>query len=308
VSGRYAPSPTGALHIGNLRTALLAWLFARTTDRRFLMRIEDLDDTADKRIGLGQLADLEAIGLDWDDPVLHQSDRVDRYRHHLTVLRDAGLTYPCWCSRREVREAASAPHGDPMPDGAYPGTCRDLSPAERGDRAAATEQPPALRLRSQVASIEFVDNLHGTVRAGVDDFVLQRRDGVPSYNLAVVVDDAETGVDQVVRGDDLLLSTPRQLHLADLLGLPRPTHAHVPLAVNAEGERLAKRDGAITLADLGRLGLAPAAVVALLARSLGLAGEREQPTAPDLIERFDAEGLPRTPWVFVGPDEIGSHP
>ncbi|PFW99777.1 Glutamyl-Q tRNA(Asp) synthetase [Nocardia farcinica] len=205
-AGRYAPSPSGDLHLGNLRTALLAWLFARASGRRFLLRVEDLDRVrpgAQQR----QLADLRAIGLDWDGPVVCQSQRRTRYEAAITRLREAGLTYECYCTRREIQQAATAPHG---PLGAYPGTCRDLSDTERAERRAQG-RPAALRLRAERTDFEIVDQLHGRYRGPVDDVVLRRGDGLPAYNLAVVVDDAAQGVDQVVRGDDLLPSTPRGL-------------------------------------------------------------------------------------------------
>ena len=247
-AGRYAPSPTGELHLGNLRTALLAWLFARSTDRRFLLRIEDLD-TERVRVGLAdqQRADLEALGLDFDGEPVLQSGRGPAYAAALEAL--AGRTYECFCTRREIAEAASAPHGVV---GRYPGTCRDLTRAQRAERRQA--RTPALRLRAEEAEQAVSDLLHAEVHGVVDDIVVRRNDGVAAYHLAVVVDDADSGVDQVVRGDDLLPSAISQAYLARLLGHAPPTYAHVPLAVNTQGRRLAKRDGAVTLADLGALG------------------------------------------------------
>jgi glutamyl-tRNA synthetase len=290
-AGRFAPSPSGDLHVGNLRTALLAWLWARSTGRRFVLRIDDLDRVrtgAEER----QLADLSALGLDWDGPILRQSARLDVYRDAVAELTDAGRTYPCFCTRREIQEAPSAPHA---PFGTYPGACRDLTADEIRDRSAA--RPAALRLRSDVVEWSIRDELHGTVSGAVDDFVLLRNDGVPAYNLTVVVDDAAQGVDHVVRGDDLLTSTPRQAYLASLLGLDPPTYVHVPLAVNAAGARLAKRDGAVTWTELEALGVDP---FRLIADSLGLAG-----AAPsDLLNSFDPAGVPREPWVFEPPERI----
>ncbi|MCM6778542.1 tRNA glutamyl-Q(34) synthetase GluQRS [Nocardia sp. CDC159] len=288
-AGRFAPSPSGDLHLGNLRTALLAWLFARSTGRAFVIRVEDLDRV---RPGAAerQLADLAAIGLDWDGPITWQSRRLDRHHAAIARLTAAGLTYECYCTRREIQQAATAPHG---PMGAYPGTCRELSGAERAARRAEG-RPAALRLRSDTAEFEIADELHGNYRGLVDDFVLRRGDGIPAYNLAVVVDDAEQGIDQVVRGDDLLPSTPRQAYLAALLGFSVPRYAHVPLVLNAEGKRLAKRDGAVTLADRLSLGETPEQVVALLADSLGY--RADSPTA--LLRQFRPESLPRQPWTF----------
>ncbi|MFD4467860.1 tRNA glutamyl-Q(34) synthetase GluQRS [Rhodococcus sp. NPDC058505] len=293
-AGRFAPSPSGDLHLGNLRTALLAWLFARSTGRAFLMRIEDLDRVrpgAEQR----QLADLTAIGIDWDGDLVHQSRRTGRYADAVDTLDAAGLTYECFCTRREIQQAVTAPHG---PDGHYPGTCRDLTAAQRQEKRDSG-RPPALRLRADLAAFTVHDLLRGPHTGLVDDVVLRRGDGVPAYNLAVVVDDAAQGIDQVVRGDDLLGSAPRQAYLASLLGLPVPVYAHVPLALNADGQRLAKRDGAVTLADQRAAGRDPHAVRGLLARTLGLAEPGERPSMPDLLDRFDPDVLPRDPWVFV---------
>ena len=228
-SGRFAPSPSGDLHVGNLRTALLAWLFARSTGRRFVVRMEDLDRVRAGSAGR-QLADLAAIGLDWDGPVVHQSSRTGRYEDALRRLTADGLTYECFCTRREIQQAASAPHPDPaLPvgstaDGSYPGTCRDLSTAEIDDRRRAG-RPSALRLRAGTDRWTVDDVLRGSFTGVVDDVVLRRNDGVAAYNLAVVVDDAAQGIDQVVRGDDLLTSAPRQAYLGSLLGLPSVTYA-----------------------------------------------------------------------------------
>ncbi|MFE3441941.1 tRNA glutamyl-Q(34) synthetase GluQRS [Nocardia sp. NPDC059180] len=296
-AGRYAPSPSGDLHLGNLRTALLAWLFARGSGRRFVLRVDDLD-----RVRAGaearQLADLAAIGLDWDLPVVRQSDRLAHYAAAIDRLTAAGLTYECFCTRREIQQAATAPHG---PMGAYPGTCRNLTDTDRA-RKRDKGRPAALRLRASVTEFEITDQLHGRYRGPVDDVVLRRGDGIPAYNLAVVVDDAEQGIDQVVRGDDLLPSTPRQAYLATLLGLAVPHYAHVPLVLNTSGQRLAKRDGAVTLADRRALGDTTEQVVAALARSLGYSGH----TAADLLSEFDPADLPSEPWT-LDPDGLLQH-
>ncbi len=294
--GRFAPSPTGSLHLGNLRTALLAWLFARSAGSRFVVRVEDLDPGAVREHFVAeQLSDLAALGLDWDGPVERQSAHAGRYAAAIDALTDAGLTYPCYCTRREIREAARAPHG-PYPEGAYPGTCLHLSPAER-ERRARSGRDPALRLRAGGVRVGFEDRLHGEVQGAVDDLVLRRGDGTPAYNLAVVVDDAAQGIEEVVRGDDLLASTPRQIHLGELLGLPSPTYAHVPLVLGVDGARLAKRHGAVTLADLAAAGTSAPQVLGRLATSLGLAADGEAVTPAALMDRFDPAALPRTPWV-----------
>jgi glutamyl-tRNA synthetase len=284
-AGRFAPSPSADLHIGNLRTAVLAWLFARSTGRRFLIRVEDLDDRTHDDVADGQLADLAAIGLTWDAQPDWQSARPQRYESVIDSLARRGLVYECFCSRREILEAPRAPHA---PEGAYPGTCRELTPDQRSQRHHAG-RPPALRLRADIAECTVTDRIHGPYTGAVDDFVLRRGDGVPAYNLAVVVDDAHSGIDQVVRGDDLLSSSPRQAYLAGLLGYPQPVYAHVPMALNADGKRLAKRDGAVTLAELG----VPRAW-ALITESLGWPAT----DLNELLQRFDPATLPRQPWVY----------
>jgi glutamyl-tRNA synthetase len=297
MTGRYAPSPTGTLHLGNLRTALLAWLFARSSGSRFLMRVDDLD-TGRVRAGIAeaQLADLAAIGLDWDPPVVWQSRRRERHVDALARLEAAGLVYPCFCTRREIREAASAPHG-PLPEGAYPGTCRDLAASRRSELEAAG-RPPALRLRAGAARIGFTDRLLGHTESVVDDVVLRRNDGAVSYNLAVVVDDADQGVEEVVRGADLAGGTPRQVLIGRLLGLPQPAYAHVPLILGPDRRRLAKRHGAVTLAERLAGGQAADEVRGELAATLGLAESGETPSMHELLDRFDPERLPREPTVI----------
>ena len=298
MTGRFAPSPTGDLHVGNLRTALLAWLMARRSRRRFVVRMEDLDVvTASPEAAADQLSDLAALGIDWDGDVIVQSERFDRYRAAIATLTAAGLVYPCFCTRREIRAeiaaAAAAPHGVAGIPGGYPGTCRDLTDAERDERRAAG-RPAALRLRAEATTIAFTDVIAGPSEGPVDDVVLARADGVPAYNLAVVVDDAAQGVTQVVRGDDLLASTPRQIVLQRLLGYPQPEYAHVPLVVDADGGRLAKRHTAVTLGDLIGAGSTPARVRAALARSLGVDADADTPPG-DLIARFDVAAVPRRP-------------
>ena len=296
LTGRYAPSPTGALHLGNLRTALVAWLSARSQGGRFVMRVEDLDPVvARPEHERAQLADLAALGLDWDGDPLRQSERGPIYETAIAELETAGLTYPCYCSRREIADAASAPHDGPP--GAYPGTCRHLDAAQQAQRQAEGRRP-AWRLRASGQAVTVIDVLHGPVTAVVDDLVLRRNDGVAAYNLAVVVDDAAQQVTEVVRGDDLLSSSPRQAYLAQLLGLAVPTYFHVPLVLGPTGARLAKRDGAVTLADLATFGVSAVEVRSRLAASLGLCRDDEQPTMDQLLDRFDPMILPTYPWEF----------
>ncbi|HEY7050989.1 MAG TPA: tRNA glutamyl-Q(34) synthetase GluQRS [Mycobacterium sp.] len=285
-AGRFAPSPSADLHIGNLRTAVLAWLFARSTARRFLIRVDDLDDRTFPEIGRRQLADLAAIGLIPDEPPEWQTRHPQRYDDVITRLADAQLLYECYCSRRDIQQAPRAPHA---PQGAYPGTCRDLTGTQRAARRVETGRSPALRLRAGVTEFTVHDLLHGDYTGVVDDFVMRRGDGVPAYNLAVVVDDAAQNVDQVVRGDDLLPSSPRQAYLAGVLGYPQRAYAHVPLVLNADGARLAKRDGAVTLAEIGAQ-----RAVEQISASLGWPSH----TLDELLSRFDPTRLPRDPWVY----------
>lgn len=285
-AGRFAPSPSADLHIGNLRTAVLAWLFARSTGRRFLMRVDDLDDRTHADIANRQLDDLAAMGLSWDEAPEWQSEHPARYDEVIAQLADRDFLYECYCSRRDIAQAPQAPHA---PQGAYPGTCRELTDTEREIRRAETGRPPALRLRTDAIVHTVHDLLHGDYTGIVDDFVVRRGDGVAAYNLAVVVDDAAAGIDQVVRGDDLLASSPRQAHLAKLLGYPEPTYAHVALVLNEDGARLAKRDGAVTLAEIG-----VQRAFAQISESLGWPAS----DLDELLARFDPARLPRRPWIY----------
>jgi glutamyl-tRNA synthetase len=269
-TGRFAPSPTGELHLGNLRTAVLAWCLARREGGRFLIRMEDLTTEKVADAETQQLDDLASLGITSDAEIVRSSERLDLYRSAISQLSSSGLTYPCFCSRREIREAVAAPH-DTDVAGGYPGTCAELDDRQRSERVASG-RPPALRLRAREATVEVRDELGARVSMEVDDFVLQRGDGLPAYNLAVVVDDAAQAVDQVVRGADLLDTTPRQVLLARLLGIESPRYMHVPLVVGVDGERLSKRHGAVTLADIARRGVGPNRVLGMFAKSVGLSG------------------------------------
>ncbi len=285
------------MHLGNARTFLLTWLHARALGAEILLRIDDLDGPRVKGgAAEGALLDLRWLGLDWDAhlPVLVQSERADVYDGAAERLVAAGLAFPCVCTRSEVEGAASAPHGPEGPR--YPGTCRGRfrTLAEAG---AATGRPAALRFLTPAGDVSFDDLLQGPQHmdpgAETGDFPIRKANGTAAYQLATVVDDAATGVDLVIRGDDLLPSTARQILLQRALGLPTPRHLHLPLVVGEDGRRLAKRHGDTRLATLRAEGVRPEAVVAWIARSAGLAGAGEEPSARDLVPRYDPARLPR---------------
>ena len=310
IRGRFAPSPTGPLHLGNARTALLAWLAARSRAGALVMRIEDLDGPR-VRPGLEDriLDELRWLGLDWDEGPdeggphgpYRQSERSGHYSAALDRLRTARLVYPCFCSRAEIAQASQAPHASDEGPG-YPGTCRDLPEGERAARSL--RRPPAWRFRVPVGPVPFDDVVHGPcsfdVAATVGDFVVARADGVPSYQLAVALDDAAMGITDVVRGDDLLPSTARQILLYRALELPVPRFAHVPLVVGEDGERLAKRHGALSLGELRQGGADPAAVVGMLAAISGLAPPDARVRPADLVRGFRLDSIPRGPVRLGG--------
>jgi glutamyl-tRNA synthetase len=295
--GRFAPSPTGPLHLGNAWAALLGWLWARKEGGAFALRVEDLDAARCRRPYVdGLLRDLEWLGLDFDGPVVFQSQRSDAYREALERLAVQGRVYPCFCTRAEVARAATAPHG-PAEDGpVYPGTCAGLSAAEA--EARGRTRAPALRFRVSSGVEHFLDAVHGRVvqdvEAVVGDFVVRRNDGVASYQLAVVVDDGAAAVTHVLRGEDLLHSTPRQLQLGRALGLHRLQYAHVPLLLGEDAKRLAKRAGPPSVSELREGGLAPEKLVGLLGRWAGLSDGRAL-RAQELLEAFSLAALPRAP-------------
>ncbi len=297
IRGRLAPSPTGFLHLGNAWAFLLAWLACRKDGGTLILRMEDIDpDRSRADYADAIIRDLRWLGLDWDEgpdvggpcgPYV-QSERLSLYAEALDRLASEGHTYPCYCTRKELRTLAGAPHvGDA--GAAYPGTCRTLSPERRAELEAAGRRP-CVRLRCPEAAYAFEDAVAGprsaTLEACGGDFALRRSDGVVAYQLAVVVDDGLMGVTQVVRGEDLLVSTPRQLALFDLLGFRRPAYMHLPLLCDPEGERLAKRHAGLTLASLRDAGVAPAAVVGYLGHKAGLL-EAAVPVHPrDLLPAF----------------------
>jgi glutamyl-tRNA synthetase len=300
---RLAPSPTGALHLGNARTFLINWLLARKLGWRIVLRIEDLDGPRIKR-GADQLAiaDLQWLGLDWDEGPIFQSSRLDAYRAAVNRLLDSKAAYPCVCTRKEVDASASAPHAE---DGAaiYPGTCRGRYATIQDALRDSHGRQPAVRLDTRGAVVDFTDEFSGPHHFDVDrelgDFVVAKGDETPAYQLAVVVDDAETRVTDVVRGDDLLDSAARQILLYDRLNLgPPPKYWHLPLIIGPDGRRLAKRHGDTRLASYREAGVPAAKMLALLGSWCGIDSSPADPTARDLIDRFDIAKISPTPIVF----------
>ena len=296
MTGRWAPSPTGEFHLGNLRTALLAWLFARSSDTELLWRFEDLDGAVKDDFYTYQLRDFQRIGLNWDGEIFRQSERLNLYRDAIEDLKRQGLTYRCWCTRREIREAAVAPHSH-LPEGAYPGKCRQLTKREISENERSGRNP-ALRVISEGQLIKIEDRQVGDFEGAVDDFVLCRGDLTPSYNLAVVIDDSDMGVTEVVRGDDLLQTTPRQVYLSGLLDIQPPSYAHVPLVLTQSGDRLAKRNGAVTLDDRLALGESELDVLNHLLSSLQLRNIESLGELDQIARHFDPSALSTSPWVF----------
>lgn len=303
---RLAPSPTGALHLGNARTFLANWVLARKHGWRILLRIEDIDGPRVKKDADRQaIEDLRWLGIDWDEGPIYQSARLAHYGGAIDRLLRDNLAYPCICSRREVELAASAPHAE---DGAaiYPGTCRGrFASVEEATRAAG--RPPAIRFRVANEPVEFADEFLGTIRYDVardlGDFVIAKSDGTPAYQLAVVVDDCEMGVTDVVRGDDLLDSTPRQILLYRALGWSAsiPRWWHLPLVVGPDGRRLAKRHGDTRLSHYRELGVPPERVLALLGRWCGIECPSGMATAEEIRDRFTQ--VPPERVVFTQEDE-----
>ena len=293
VVGRFAPSPSGRMHLGNLWSCLLAWLSARSVGGGMVLRLEDLDPDRCKREYCDQvMRDLEWLGLDWDNQPVYQSERTELYAQAFAQLEQQGLVYPCYCNRAE-RLAASAPHRS---DGVviYGGRCRNLSREEQEELEKTRR--PAWRLRVPDEEYIFQDLLQGEYRENLErdcgDFILRRSDGVYAYQLAVVVDDALMGVNQVVRGQDLLDSTPRQNYIQNLLGYPHPQYGHVPLLLAGDGRRLAKRDRDQELGQLQQRYTAPE-LVGKLAHLAGLLDRPEAVTPRELVSLFSWDKVPQ---------------
>jgi len=316
VRGRFAPSPTGAIHLGNVWTALLAWLDARQHGGAFVLRMEDLDpDRSRPELAARVHDDLRWLGLDWDEgPDIGgpygpyaQAQRHDRYAAAVRQLQARGLVYACYCSRAEVRAAASAPHGAPGRE-RCPNNCRLLSAAEQAAREAGGRRP-ALRMQApdRPTPMEFDDLCRGRVvediAAAAGDFVVRRADGVHAYQLAVVVDDGQMDIDRVVRGADLLGSTARQIWLHRLLGYRPPRFGHVPLLVDAAGHRLSKRQAGISVAELRASGWRPGQIIGLLAHWAGLIEKPGETRLSELVGSLDLARLPSEDVVVRRNDE-----
>ena len=302
--GRFAPSPSGRMHLGNAWTALLAWLDIRKIGGTMVLRMEDLDpDRSRPEYAAGLIEDLHWLGLDWDEgpdvggpcPPYSQSGRSELYQAAFDKLTQAGLVYPCFCSRAELRSAASAPHAG---DGEvpYPGRCERLN-SQVAAKFRTQGRKAAFRLRVSDEVAEFTDAVYGpqrqTLRQVCGDFVIRRSDGVFAYQLAVVVDDATMRIDRVLRGADLLASTPRQIYLWHLFGLQPPAFLHVPLLSGEDGTRLSKRHGSLSIAALRDAGVPAEKIIGRLAAWAGLIDRAEPLRARELIRLYDVSLLPR---------------
>lgn len=293
--GRLAPSPSGRLHLGHARTFVLAWLHVRSRGGEMRLRLEDLDASRCRpALADGVLRDLSWLGLDWDGPVVTQSSRVDELCAAATRLLESGLAYRCVCTRADLKSAVSAPQRG-VEELRYAGTCRGRSPS------SLLGSPFAIRFRMPQGPVEFLDGIAGRQRfdvaSEVGDFMIQNRASIPSYQLAVVVDDADQGISEVFRGDDLLSSTPRQIALFEALGLPVPRWFHAPLVLDASGRRLAKRADDLALASLRESGVDPRAIVEWVLQSAGFEpGGRV--TAREACAAFDLQRLARGPVVL----------
>jgi glutamyl-tRNA synthetase len=306
---RLAPSPTGALHLGNARTFLVNWLIARQNAWKVVLRIEDIDGPRIKQgAAQGLIEDLRWLEIDWDEGPITQSDRRPLYTAALEELVAGGYAYPCVCSRREVEAAASAPHAE---DGAavYPGTCRGRFQTIEAAKESSGRAPAIRFAVPQGRTVAFDDGFAGPqsfeVARQLGDFVIAKADGTPAYQLAVVVDDAAMGVTDIVRGDDLIDSTPRQILLYEALGWADriPTYCHLPLVVGTDGRRLAKRHGDTRLRYYRDLGVSAERVLALLARWCGVEDVGDRVTSKELLGRFNLQNLSKSAITFTADDD-----
>ena len=300
IVGRLAPSPTGAQHVGNARTYLIAWLNARKRGGSVRLRVEDIDSPRVKAGAAEQaLEDLRWLGLDWDGEVVVQTRRLPLYESAMRRLQEQELVYPCTCTRTDIERAASAPHAE-HEGPVYPGTC-----ASRNVADARSLGPHCWRFRLPDRTPAFVDSFRGPTEIDLHqvggDFVVWKTTGTPAYQLAVVVDDADMDVTEVVRGDDLVPSTPRQMLLYEALGLPAPRFAHVPLVVGEDGRRLAKRHGDTRLSALRQAGVSAAGLRGLLGWSCGWLEQVREVSVEELLDRFTLRTIPLTPFLLTDP-------
>ncbi|ANS74118.1 glutamyl-Q tRNA(Asp) ligase [Paenibacillus yonginensis] len=309
IRGRFAPTPSGTMHLGNAKIALLSWLQVRAANGAFVLRIEDIDLQRSKPELVEQIiADMKWLGLNWDEGPgqggnygpYTQSERLDRYEQALQELEHKGRLYPCYCSRAELLQIAGAPHGLASEGPVYPGTCRKLTPQEREERALYKR--PSIRFALQDEQYEVQDGIAGVQlfpEASGGDFIVKRADGMYSYQLAVTVDDAAMGITHVLRGSDLLDSTPRQLALYEAFGWPPPQFAHAPLLMGEDGRRLAKRHGDLSLVQLRRSGLPAERVIGWLAYISGLIDRPEPVQASELVTGFTLDLISKSPFTLT---------
>lgn len=296
VTGRFAPTPSGRLHLGNLLCAMLAYLSARSQGGRFLLRIEDVDiPRCPRALAKACIDDLTWLGFTWDEPPLYQSERGELYQRHFDRLREMGLIYPCFCTRAQLHSAQAPNLGDH--ELVYAGTCARLTPEDVARRMMTRR--PAMRLRVPDRDVGFVDGHYGLFTENLardcGDYIVRRSDGLWGYQLAVVVDDALSGVTEVVRGRDILFSTPRQIELLRTLGYGVPGYVHIPLLTDSAGRRLAKRDRDLDLTALARRHT-PGEILGMLAFACGLIPERRSMELEALVDVFD--------WAKVRKDDV----
>lgn len=293
VTGRFAPTPSGRLHLGNLLCCLIAYLSARSQGGRFLLRIEDLDvPRCPRRLSDQCIEDLRFLGFDWDEQPLFQSERTQIYQKYFDELSRRGLIYPCFCTRAQLHAAIAPNLGDHEP--VYSRACASLTAQEIAEREKTRR--PAMRMRVPDETISFDDGHFGPVcenlETGSGDYIIRRSDGLFGYQLAVVIDDALSGVTEIVRGRDILFSTPRQIHLQRTLGFDTPAYAHIPLLMDANGRRLAKRDKDLDLTALSKI-MTPEQILGMLAYSAGIIPENKPESLAELVKAFDWKNVKR---------------
>ena len=302
VTGRFAPTPSGRLHLGNILCCLLAYLSARSKGGRFLLRIEDVDiPRCPKRLSDQCIEDLRFLGFDWDEPPLFQSRRGEIYQHYFDLLKEKSLVYPCFCTRAQLHAAQAPNLGDHEP--VYAGTCAALSPSEIAEKEKTRR--PAMRLRVPDKTVSVLDGHYGPFAENLardcGDYIIRRSDGLWGYQLACVVDDALSGVTEVVRGRDILFSTPRQMELLETLGFGHPDYYHIPLLTDAHGRRLAKRDKDLDLTALARH-MTAGQILGMLAYSCGIIPENRPAGLAELTRVFDWKNVKKDDMRLILPE------